>query len=149
MLGQFDRGELSELSNAKRFAAAPKAGTAVRRPPTEGERVIARRRAEGSTLQSIGNEFGITSDHVRLICRRVEDYDRGATLLREDPSSIEALALLGQIKPLVREVLRHRGVQRLTDLEGITLEEIVSWPNVGKQSASLLLDALANLKRSE
>jgi hypothetical protein len=148
MLGQFHRGELPELSDFSR-AAAPDAEAAVKRPPTEHERVIAKRRAEGLTLQSIGTEFGITPDHVRIICRRVEDYDRGTALLRDDPASIEALALLGRVKPLVREMLRYRGIRQLTDLEGVTMEEMLSWPNVGRQSATILLNALANLKKSE
>jgi hypothetical protein len=67
-------------------------------------------------------------------------------LLREDPASIEALALLGQIKPLVKEILRYRGIKRLTDLEGVTMEQMLSWPNVGRRSATLLLNALAGLK---
>ncbi|HET9396847.1 MAG TPA: hypothetical protein VFO36_12380 [Nitrospiraceae bacterium] len=149
MLGQFHRGELPELSSSRGTAAAPDAEAIVKRPPTEFERVIARRRAEGLTLQSIGTEFGITADHVRIICRRVEDYDRGTALLRDDPASIEALALLGQVKPLVREMLRYRGIRQLTDLEGVTMEEMLSWPNVGRQSATILLNALANLKKSE
>jgi hypothetical protein len=147
MLGQFHRGELPGRSSPRPIAAVQTAEAPVRRPPTELERIIARRRAEGPTLQSIGREFGITADHVRLICRRVEDYDRGIALLRQDPSSIEALALLGQVKPLVKEILRYRGVKRLTDLEGVTMEEMLSWPNVGRQSAALLLNALANLKK--
>lgn len=149
MLGQLHRGELPELSTSRRVVAAPDAETTVKRPPTDLERVIAKRRAEGPTLQSIGKEFGITADHVRIICRRVEDYDRGTALLREDPSSIEALALLGQVKPLVKEVLRYRGISRLTDLEGVTRDQMLRWPNVGRQSATLLLNALANLKKPE
>jgi hypothetical protein len=121
----------------------------VKRPPTDLDRLIAKRRAEGPTLQSIGKEYGISADHVRIICRRVEDYDRGAELQRRDPSSIEALALLGQLKPLVREMLRYRGINHLTDLEGVTMQQMLSWPHVGKQSATLLLNALANLKKSE
>jgi len=148
MPGQLQLRELAHRPNRGAVAAATNTETVVRRPPTELERAIARRRAEGLTLQNVGREFGITADHVRLICRRVDDYDRGTALLREDPSSIEALALLGQVKPLVREVLRHRGVNRLTDLEGVTMEEILSWPNVGRQSATLLLEALDNLKNT-
>ena len=66
MLGQFHRGELPELSSSRGTAAAPGAEAIVKRPPTEFERVIARRRAEGLTLQSIGTEFGITADHVDI-----------------------------------------------------------------------------------
>jgi hypothetical protein len=149
MLGQFHRGELPALSNCRRVATAPNVEAILKRPPTELERVIAQRRAEGPTLQSVGKEFGITPDHVRIICRRVEDYDRGTALLRDDPASIEALALLGQVKPLVKEMLRYQGIRRLTDLEGVTREQMLSWPNVGRQSASLLLNALADLKKSE
>ena len=50
MLGQFHRGELPELSSSRGTAAAPDAEAIVKRPPTEFERVIARRRAEGLTL---------------------------------------------------------------------------------------------------
>lgn len=146
MLRQFHRGALPGPFNFRSVATTPNAEAGVKRPPTDLERVIARRRADGPTLQSIGKEFGITADHVRLICRRVEDHDRGMALLREDPASIEALALLGQIKPLVKEILRYRGIKRLTDLEGVTMEQMLSWPNVGRRSATLLLNALADLK---
>jgi hypothetical protein len=35
---------------------------------------------------------------------------------------------------------------QLTDLEGVTMEQMLSWPNVGRRSATLLLNALAGLK---
>lgn len=120
----------------------------MKQPPTERERAIAQQRAEGRTLQRIGREFGLMPETVRSICRRVEEYDRGSAMLRNDPTSIEALALLGHIKPLVRETLRYRGVRQLTDLEGVTMGELVRWPNVGRQSAALLLNALTNVKKN-
>ena len=88
-------------------------------------------------------------ESVRGICRRVEDYDRGLAMLRKDPASIEALGLVGDVKPSVQQTLRARGIQQLTDLEGITIDQLLSWPNVGRQSATLLLDALANLKKTD
>jgi len=42
-----------------------------------------------------------------------------------------------------------RGIKQLTDLEGITMDKLLSWPNVGRQSATLLLDALANLQKTD
>jgi hypothetical protein len=49
----------------------------------------------------------------------------------------------------VQQTLRARGIQHLTDLKGITVDQLLSWPNVGRQSATLLLDALANLKKTD
>ena len=121
----------------------------MKQPPTERERAIAQRRAEGGPFHRIGKEFGLTPESVRGICRRVEDYDRGTAMLRKDPASIEALGLVGDVKPSVQQTLRARGIQQLTDLEGITIDQLLSWPNVGRQSATLLLDALANLKKTD
>ena len=120
----------------------------MKQPPTELDRAIALRRAEGRTLQRVGNEFGLASEAVRAICRRVEDHDRGAALLRDDPASIDALALLGEVKPAVQHTLRVRGIEKLTDLDGVTMNQLLSWPNIGTQSAALLLEALARLKKS-
>ena len=106
----------------------------MKRRPTEREHAVAHRRAEGLTLGQVGEEFGLMPNIVRLICLRVRDYDRATAMLRDDPASIEALALLGHIKPLVREILRYRGIKQLTDLEGLTMEQILSWPNVGRRS---------------
>ena len=120
----------------------------MRQAPTERHRAIAARRDQGMTLNAVGVEFGLTPARVREICRHVEDYDRGESLLRDDPASIEALALLGKVKPLVHITLASRGMKRLTDLEGVTMAQLVRYPNVGRQSARFLLDALAEFKKS-
>ena len=78
----------------------------------------------------------------------MEDYDRGAEMLREDPASIEALGLVGDVKPSVQQTLRARGIKQLTDLEGVTMDQLLRWPNVGRQSATLLLQALTNLRKT-
>ena len=120
----------------------------MKQPPTERDRAIAQRRAEGKTLQQVGSEFGLASEAVRAICRRVEDHDRGEAMLRDDPASIDALALLGAVKPAVQHTLRSRGIERLTDLDGVTMDQLLSWPNIGTLSATLLLEALSHLKKS-
>ena len=149
MLGQISRGGNARAPcRDDQSLDEPKASPRMKQPPTERERAIAQQRAEGRTLQRIGREFGLMPETVRSICRRVEEYDRGSAMLRNDPTSIEALALLGHIKPLVRETLRYRGVRQLTDLEGVTMGELVRWPNVGRQSAALLLNALTNVKKN-
>jgi hypothetical protein len=120
----------------------------MRQPPTERERAIARRRAEGGTFHRIGREFGLTPESVRSVCRRVEEFDRGAAILCDNPASIEALRLVGEVNPSGQHTLRSRGINHLTDLEGVTLDQMLSWPKVGKQSATSLLEALARLKRT-
>ena len=70
-------------------------------------------------------------------------------MLRRDPASLEALGLIGEVNPSVQHTLRSRGINHLTDLEGVTLDQLLSWPRVGRQSATLLLEALANLKKDE
>jgi hypothetical protein len=121
----------------------------MRQPPSERERAIAQRRAEGGTLHRIGREFGVTPESVRSICRRVEEFDRGAEMLRENPASIEALRMVGEVNPAVQHALQSKGISRLTDLEGVTIDQLLSWPRVGKQSATSLLKALANLKKTD
>ena len=69
-------------------------------------------------------------------------------LLRHDPANIEALSLLGKVKPLVRITLASRGVTRLTDLEGIAMAQLLRYPNIGRRSATFLFDSLAELKKS-
>lgn len=120
----------------------------MRQPPSERERAIAQRRAEGGTFHRIGREFGVTPESVRSICRRVEEFDRGAEMLRENPASIEALRMVGEVNPSVQHALQSKGISRLTDLEGVTMDQLLSWPRVGKQSATWLLKALANLKKT-
>ena len=120
----------------------------MKQPPTERHRAIAQRRADGLTFAAVGDEFGLRGGTVQAICRRVEDYDRGAAKLRHDPASIEALSLLGKVKPLVRITLASRGVTRLTHLEGLAMVQLLRYPNIGRQSATFLFDALAELKKS-
>jgi hypothetical protein len=126
----------------------PEASLRMRQPPTERERTIARRRAEGGTFHRIGREFGLTPESVRSVCRRVEEFDRGAAILCDNPASIEAPRLVGEVNPSGQHTLRSRGINHLTDLEGVTLDQMLSWPKVGKQSATSLLEALARLKRT-
>ena len=70
-------------------------------------------------------------------------------MLRTNPASIEALGLVGGVTPSVQHTLRSRGINQLTDLEGFTMDQLLTWPKVGKQSAASLLEALTNLKKSQ
>lgn len=115
----------------------------MKQPPTERHRTIAKRRLEGKTLGAVASEFRTTAERVRQITRRVEDYDRGAAMLREDPASIEALDLMGRLPAHARHTLRSNGIERITDLAGIPMTEMLRWPNIGRKSATVLLNLLA------
>ena len=118
------------------------------KPPSERNRAIAARRGEGVKLQAIAAEFRMTVKGVREIARRVEHYDRGAAVLRLDPSSLEGLELTGRISRLVRISLEARGIKRLDDLDAASLDDLIRWPNIGRKSAAVLIDLYAELKRS-
>ena len=150
MLGQFQRGGAARVRDADDKSLHEPKASPMKQPPTERERAIAQRRAEGRTLQRIAKEFGgLTPETVRGICRRVEEFDRATAMLRDNPASIEALGLIGEVSPSVQHTLRSKGINQLTDLEGVTMDQLLTWPRVGKQSATSLLEALANLKRTE
>lgn len=53
-------------------------------------------------------------------------------ILRDD----EALRLLGKVKPMVQQILRHRGIKQLTDLDEMTIAQLVRWPNIGRHAAA-------------
>jgi len=65
-------------------------------------------------------------------------------MLRTNPASIEALGLVGGVTPSVQHTLRSRGINQLTDLEGFTMNQLLTWPKVGRQPAASLLEALTN-----
>lgn len=110
--------------------------------PSEQQKAIFRRRHAGATMPSIAAEFGITVDMVRLALARVERYERGVALLRDDPCSLEGLGLAGRVPGHARRALAARGFTRITELAGIPKAEILKWPNVGRKSAVALLALL-------
>ena len=114
----------------------------MRKPPTEKQRAMTQRRLEGMTLTKIATEFGTTADLVRQAVKRVQDYDRGMALLSEDCASIEALDLIGRLPSHARRSLSARSITRITDLVGISLMEMLTWPNMGHKSATMLLRLL-------
>lgn len=120
----------------------------MRKPPTEWHRAIAQRRLEGKTLTGIATEFATSADLVRQAIRRVQDYDRGIAMLREDPASIEALDLIGRLPSHARRTLAARGITRITDLTGTPIIEMLTWPNIGHRSATMLLRLLDEFREA-
>ena len=114
----------------------------MRNPPTARQRTIAARRLQGKALTEIATEFGITGYSVRKAIKCVQDYDRGIVLLRVDPASIEALDLVGCLPSRVRSALAHMGIWRMTDLAGVSMLEMLTWPYIGYRSATMLVELL-------
>ena len=78
----------------------------------------------------------------------MEGYDRGVALLREDPTSLRALELVGKISGTTRFQLEYNGITRLTDLENLTEKELIRWPLFGKKSVAALFALLSEYKRT-
>jgi len=110
------------------------------KPPSDRNRAIAARRAEGATVPAIAAEFKLSKQRVKEIAERVERYDRAIAILRFEPSSFEGLELIGKIPRLVRISLQASGIERLEDLDGRSLDDLLRLPNIGRRSATMLLD---------
>jgi hypothetical protein len=118
------------------------------KPPSERNQAIAARRAEGATLRAIADEFGLDHKRVIEIVQRVERYNRGATILQTDPSSLEGRELTGTIPGLTRASLSAAGIGRLEELDGMSLVDLLRLPNIGMRQAALLIELYAKIKRS-
>ena len=111
--------------------------------PSKRNRAIAARRAEGATYVAIAAEFRLSRRRVTIIANAVARYDRGLAYLHADPFSLEGLELTGKISLLVRKSLEAHGIWRLSSVEGMSLSDLLSLPNVSKRSATTLIK-LAN-----
>jgi hypothetical protein len=107
---------------------------------------MAQRRSEGLSLAAVAAEFHTNVERVRQAIKRVEAHDRGRALLREDPASIEAFDLMGELPPLVRHTLAEHGIVRLDDIQGYSAEELLRLPNLGKKAVAQLLEMLENYR---
>ena len=110
--------------------------------PTDRHRAIAKRRSDGNSLAAVAAEFQTTVERVSRAIKRVEDYDRGIALLLIDPGSIEGLDLVGMLPPLVRRTLAESGITRLTDLDGMSPEELLRMPHISRRALARLLALL-------
>jgi hypothetical protein len=119
----------------------------MRQPPSERDRAISTWREKGLTLRAVAEEFGISAEVVRRIIWRVESYDRGMALLREDPTSLRGLELVGKISGTIRYQLEFNGVTKLTDLDGFTEKELLRWPMFGRRAVQTLFSLLHEHKK--
>jgi hypothetical protein len=117
------------------------------KPPSDRNRAIAARRAEGATVPAIAAEFKLSKQRVKEIAERVERYDRAIAILRFEPSSFEGLELIGKIPRLVRISLQASGIECLEDLDGKSLDDLLRLPNIGRRSATMLLDLYGEHRR--
>ncbi len=119
------------------------------KPPSDRNRAIAARRAEGATVPAIAAEFKLSKQRVKAIVERVERYDRAIAILRFEPSNFEGLELIGRMARLVRISLQASGIERLEDLDGRSLDDLLKLPNIGRRSATILLDLYREHRRRE
>jgi hypothetical protein len=103
---------------------------------------MAKRRSEGLALAAIAAEFQTNVERVSRAIKRVNDYERGVALLRNDPESVEGLDLVGMLPHLVRRTLAENGITRLTDLDGRSPDELLRMPHIGKKAVDQLLGLL-------
>lgn len=109
------------------------------KPPSERNRAIAARRAEGATYKAIAAEFELSVRRIKIIADAVARYDRGLAYLHADPQSLEGLELTGQISSLVRKSLKASGIWRLNRIEEMSIEDLLRLPNVSRRSATALI----------
>lgn len=110
--------------------------------PTDRHRAMAKRRSEGLALAAIAAEFQTNVERVSRAIKRVEDYERGVALLRNDPESVEGPDLVGMLPHLVRRTLAENGITRLTDLDGRSPDELLRMPHIGRKAVDQLLGLL-------
>lgn len=116
--------------------------------PTDRHRDMARQHSEGQSLTEIAAAFETSIEGVRRAVKRVEDYERGTALLRTDSTNIEGLSLVGMLPSLTRLALHEHGITRLTELEGLSAEDLLRLPNMRKGIVEHLL-ALLDQHRSD
>lgn len=114
----------------------------MKSPPSDRNRAIAARRAEGATFKAIGAEFGIGPQRAKELADRVARFDRGQALLCDNPGSIEGLHLAGQLPRLAFLSLEAAGIRRIGDLDGMTLVDLLRMTNIGRRVAIMLIDRL-------
>jgi transposase-like protein len=115
-------------------------------PPTERHRAMAARRKEGAAFSAIAREFGATYESVRRQIGEVERYDRGMEILRDNPASIEGLALIRKLHTLAAKSLHDRGYRTLHDLNSLTLIDLLVMPNVSRIEAEMLVSLAAEAR---
>ena len=110
---------------------------------------MAKRRSEGHSLAAVASEFQTSVERVSRAIKRIEDYERGIALLRDDPASIEGLSLVGMLMPLVRRALADNGITRLTDLEGRSPDALLQMSHIGTKAVTQLFSLLGEYRRSK
>lgn len=75
---------------------------------------------------------------------KVRRYDDGIALSNANPTSLDALELIGVLSRLVRDSLGRQGFHRLEDLRGFSERDLLKMPNIGRRSATILLGLVAD-----
>jgi len=109
---------------------------------------MAKCRSDGKPLAVIASKFNITVEEVCRAITRVEKYDRGVSLLKDNPANIEGLTLVGILPYLARLSLQENGITYLTDLEGVPSDTLLQLPNVRQGVVDQLLGLLDEYRQT-
>jgi hypothetical protein len=118
-------------------------------PPSDRNRAIAARHAEGATIRELVAEFKLSGRRIREIVEKVEHYNRGIAILLYSPTSLEGLMLIGRIPRLALNSLTTAGKERLEDLYGMSLVDLICLPGIGGPSATRLIELCAEMQQSQ
>jgi hypothetical protein len=118
----------------------------MKQSPSERNRAVGARIAQGAKATAVAAEFKLSSKRVTEIARQVDRYNRGVAILQSDPPNLLGHELVGRIPPLARMSLRAAGIDRLEDMDGVSLVDLLGLPNIGRRSATILIDLSAEMK---
>jgi len=108
----------------------------MRAKPSDRNEAIVAYRDVGQSLRETAKKFHLSMPTVRNIERRVRDYCEAAEALKYDPDNILLLARAGQLNFPASEALTYAGgIERIGQLKGCTLRELIRIPNMGRASA--------------
>jgi hypothetical protein len=117
--------------------------------PSDRNRALVARHAQGDTLKDVGRDFHIKTREVKRIIEGVRRFDRGLDILEANPTSFLGLELTGNLPARARQSLEKVGIRRVEDLEGLTEADLLKVPDVGRGSAKTLLDLHGDIERKK
>jgi DNA-directed RNA polymerase alpha subunit len=116
----------------------------MRLKPSERNEAVIAYRAAGHTLRETAKKFHLSTPTIRAIEQRVRDYRDAAEALKKDPDNLLLLARTGQLSLPVSEVLTYTGgIERIGQLKGYTLRDLVRIPNMGRAAAEQIVKLAA------
>jgi hypothetical protein len=113
----------------------------MREGPSERNRAVVAYRDAGHTQKETADHFNLSLGRTRQIEQRTRDYLEAAEALKSDPDNIVLLARTGHLPRLAANGMAERGVLHISQLEGLSLRDLLAMRNVNRRA----VEALARL----